>query len=382
MKILYFDPILGISGDMILASLIDLGVPVGVLKKRIDFVPRFKLRVSRVRRQDVSACHIDFEISKKIKPERFIGLIKQSTLPVHIKNQACTILQRIFVVEKKIHNTKKLHLHELADTDTLLDVVGVLVAIDYLDVDQIYSQAVKAGQGYIKTAEGNMPAFNFATAELLKGFPVQFLAIPKELTTPTGAAIISEIAQPKNDLNLSQINRIGLAAGSMRIKGYPNLLRVYLAELDDLLTDECLVIETNIDDMSPQDYEPLFEQLYKAGALEVFLTPVIMKNTRPGILLSVISPSDNEKIIEVIFSQTTTLGLRMRKMARLKLAREIVTVRSPYGKVRVKTFKYRGKKRFSLEYRDLKKLSLKANKSVMSLRKELEEHVEKILGNG
>ena len=381
MKILYFDPILGVSGDMILASLIDLGVPVDFLKKKLTFVPGFELKVSRVKRHGVSACHVDFKLGKKIKPNQFIGLIKKSGLAAHIKNQASKIMKKIFAVEKKIHQTEHLHLHELADTDTLLDVVGTLIAVDYLEVAQIYSQAVKAGQGFIKTREGNMPAFNFATAELLKGFPVQFLPIPKELTTPTGAAIISEIAQPKNDLNLTKINQIGIAAGTMEITGYPNLLRVFLAEIDDALTDECLMIETNIDDMSPQDYEPLFDQLYSAGALEVFLTPVIMKHTRPGILLTVISPLNNEKISEVIFSQTTTLGLRMRKTARLKLAREVIAIRSPYGRIRVKIFIYRGKKRFSLEYQDLKKLCLRTNKSIIRLRKEIENYVQKVLGD-
>ena len=196
MRVLYFDPVLGVSGDMILAALIDLGVPSDYLRKKLKFIRNFKLKVSRVKRQGVSARNVHFTINRKIAEDRFIPLVKKSTLPTNIKSQAIKIINRIFDVEKKIHRSKRLHLHELADADTLLDITGALVAIDYLRVAKIYSRSVKAGQGFVKTAEGKMPAFNFATAELLKGFPVNFLPIPAELTTPTGAASLSTIAEP------------------------------------------------------------------------------------------------------------------------------------------------------------------------------------------
>jgi len=377
MRVLYFDPILGASGDMILASLIDLGVPPDYLKKQLSFVGNFELKVSLVKKQGVSARNLQFKINKKIKETNFIPLINKSKLSLAIKTDAIKIIKMIFEVEKKVHQTDHLHLHELADVDTLLDITGALVAIDYLRVDKIFTRPIKVGHGFIKTIEGNMPAFNFATAELLKGMPVEFLPISAELTTPTGAAILSAIAEPNNNLIMSKIRGVGLGAGIMDIKGYSNLLRVFLGEVTEAVTDECLVIETNIDDMNPQDYELLFEQLYEAGALEVFLTPTIMKNSRPGIALTVLCNTDNDKIFEIVFDQTTTLGIRIDRVKRLKLKRKSIKIDSPYGKIRTKIVEYGNKKRLSLEYQDLKRIALKNKLPIRKLRTELNCFVQK-----
>jgi uncharacterized protein (TIGR00299 family) protein len=377
MKILYFDPIVGVSGDMILAALIDLGVPVNYVRKKLRFIGNFELMVSRVKRQDVSARSVRFKIKKQIKVAHFIPTIQKSTLPSGIKSQAITIIKRIFDVERKVHRIKHLHLHELADTDTLLDITGALVAIDYLNVNKIYSRACKVGQGFIKTIEGKMPAFNFATAELLKGFPVHILPISAELTTPTGAAILSTIAESREEIVLSRIEGIGLGAGTMHIKGYSNLLRVFEAEVAEVITDECIVIETTIDDMSPQDYEVLFEYLYEAGALEVFLTPVIMKHSRPGILLTILCSSYSNRIINVIFNHTTTIGLRIRHTKRLILKRSVSKISTPYGTVRIKIIEHDGKERFSLEYQDIKKIATKKKISLSRVRAQLTRFIDK-----
>lgn len=377
MKILYFDPILGASGDMILAALIDLGVPKDYLKKKLRFIPDFELKVSRVQRHGISAQHMKFKIKGKIKENRFIPLINKSGLSSNIKATAITIINRIFEVEKKVHRADHLHLHELADADTLLDITGALVAIDYLKVDKIYSKPLKAGKGFIKTVEGNMPAFNFATAELLKDFPVEFLPISAELTTPTGAAIISTVAEPADNLILSKIISVGMGTGTLDIKDYPNLLRVFIGESDEKLHDECTVINTNIDDMNPQDYDLVLEKLYEAGALEVFLTPIIMKHSRPGVLLTVLCQKNKNKILDILFKETTTLGIRIESTKRLKLRRKIIKVKTPYGNIRVKTAEIGNKTRFSLEYQDLKKIAQKNNLSLRELRNELTKFVEK-----
>lgn len=377
MKILYFDPILGASGDMILAALIDLGVPKDYLKKKLGFIPNFELKVSRVQRHGISAQHMKFKIKGKIKENGFIPLINKSGLSSNIKATAITIINRIFEVEKKVHRTDHLHLHELTDADTLLDITGALVAIDYLKVDKIYSKPLKAGKGFIKTVEGNMPAFNFATAELLKDFPVEFLPISAELTTPTGAAIISTVAEPADNLILSKIISVGMGTGTLDIKDYPNLLRVFIGESDEKLHDECTVINTNIDDMNPQDYDLVFEKLYEAGALEVFLTPIIMKHSRPGVLLTVLCQKNKNKILDILFKETTTFGIRIESTKRLKLRRKIIKVKTPYGNIRVKTAEIGNKTRFSLEYQDLKKIAQKNNLSIRELRNELTKFVEK-----
>lgn len=371
MRVLYFDPICGVSGDMLLAALIDVGVDKEYVKKKLGFVPGSKIRIGRTNRQGVSACTVRFDISKQINEKQFLPLIKKSKLPSEIQSQAIKIVERIFAVEKKVHHTTHLHLHELADADTLLDIVGVLAALDSLDADRVYSKPVKAGSGFIKAAEGNMPAFNFATAELLKGFPVEFLPISAELTTPTGAAIISSIATPEQNLVMSKIDKVGLGAGSMRIEGYPNLLRVFLGECFDYLSDECAVIETNIDDMNPQDYEMLLEKLYAAGALDVFLTPTIMKRSRPGIQLTVLHQERIDAIISVLFKYTTSIGFRLTNTKRLKFNRRIIKLASPYGKVGVKIIEHAGQHKYSLEYRDLKRIAQGNGRSIADIRAEL-----------
>ena len=377
MRVLYFDPILGVSGDMILAALIDCGVPKDYLRKKLSPLSDATLKVSQVKRHGVSAKNVTFDIKREVKADRFIPLIRRSRLGSGIKSKAIKIINRIFAVEKKIHKARRLHLHELADADTLLDIVGALAAIDYLKIEKIYSKPAKAGQGFIRTVEGNMPAFNFATAELLKGFPVEFLPIPAELTTPTGAAIISTIAEPHDNLLLKRINAVGLGAGTMNIKDYPNLLRIFIGEIDDGLKDECMIIETNIDDMNPQDYDIVIEKLYKAGALEVFLTPVIMKHSRPGTLLTVLCKKNIDRIVAILLNETTTLGVRLRHAHRYILPRETVAIKSPYGTIRVKKAFYGNKVKLSLEYHDLKTIAQKKNLSMTELRNELMQFVEK-----
>jgi uncharacterized protein (TIGR00299 family) protein len=377
MKVLYFDPIVGVSGDMMLASLIDLGVSRAYLKKALSFIRGADMKVGRVNRQGVSARTVRFSIKKKIGEKEFIPLIKKSTLSARVKAQAIDIIEKMFAAEKRVHHTKHLHLHELADADTLLDIAGVLSAIEFLSVEKIFSRPVKAGDGFIKTAEGRMPAFNFATAELLKDFPVHFIPVAAELTTPTGAAILSSIATPADELAVSGLQKVGLGAGSTEIKDYPNLLRVFLAESHHHLTDECTVIQTNIDDMNPQDYELLFEKLYSSGALDVFLTPIIMKRARPGILLTILCKGNLNKIIDMLFEHTTSIGFRVSNTQRAKFHRHIRKFESPYGKIGIKVIEYGGKKKYSLEYRDLMRIAKTKGKSLGELRTEIMKLIAK-----
>ncbi|MEO0094626.1 MAG: nickel pincer cofactor biosynthesis protein LarC [candidate division WOR-3 bacterium] len=375
MRVIYFDPILGASGDMILSSLIDLGVETDYLKLSLKFIPDLKIRIESVSHQSIMAKQINFITKKNVKEKDFIPLIKKSNLKDSIKNNAIKIINRIFDAEKKVHGSRHPHLHELADVDTLIDITGALIALDFLNVDKVYSRPLKAGTGLIDTVEGKMPAFNLATAQLLKNAPVEFLPIPFEFTTPTAAAILSTIAEFKDSLTINKIEKIGIGAGTKKIEGYPNLLRVFLGEVDLSLSDECLVIETNIDDQNPQDFELILEKLYEAGALEVFYTPVIMKHSRPGILLSVIAESYNQKIIDTIFKETTTLGIRMDYKKRIKLNREMKRVKTPWGVLRIKVANFNSSKRFIIEYQDLKSIARRLNKPIRLLRIEIEKYV-------
>ena len=371
MRVLYFDPIGGVSGDMMLAALIDLGVKRELLKKHLSFVPGSEIKIGRANRNGVSARTVKFVLKRQTKEKQFIPLIKKSNLPRNVKSKAIKIIEKIFAAERKVHRAKQIHLHELADADTLLDIAGVLVAIDSLGVDRIFSKPAKAGSGFIKTVEGDMPAFNFATAELLRGFPVEFLPTPAELTTPTGAALLSSIAEPAENIVMSKITKIGLGAGYRNLAEFPNVLRVFLGESSDHLTDECMLLETNIDDMNPQDYELLSEALYSAGALDVFLTATIMKRSRPGILLTVVCREPLGQILDILFVHTTSIGFRISHTKRLKFKREIRTLTTPYGKVRVKIIEYGNKNRYSFEYQDLKRIAQAKGRSIHGLRTEL-----------
>ncbi len=377
MRVIYFDPILGASGDMILSSLIDLGVKRDYLEKTLKFIPDLHIKVESVIHQGIKAKQITFITKKIVREHDFIPLVKKSRLKDSIKEDAIKIINRIFDAEKKVHGSRHLHLHELADVDTILDITGALVALDFLKVDKVYSKPLKAGKGLIKTVEGWMPAFNLATALLLRDAPVEFVPVSFELTTPTAAAILSTIAEFTDTVIFKKIEQIGLGAGTNRIDGYPNLLRAYLGEVDELLVDECLVIETNIDDQNPQDFELVMERLYQAGALEVFITPVIMKQSRPGILLTVLTDGYNQKIIDIIFNETTTLGIRMAHQKRLKLRRTIKKVSTPWGEVNIKIFEYNKNRKFSIEYRDLKKIAENLHKPISILRNEIYHYLKK-----
>jgi uncharacterized protein (TIGR00299 family) protein len=377
MKVLYFDPILGVSGDMILASLIDLGADLAYLRKNLSFIGKSELRVRRLEKNGVSACHVDFVIRKKIGERDFLPLIRKSRLAPRVKAGAIAIVERIFEAEKKVHGRDHLHLHELADADTLLDITGCLLAVERLKVDRVYSRPVKAGRGFIRTAEGNMPAFNFATAHLLRGFPVEFLPVAAELTTPTGAAILSAIAEPKDDLSLRRIEAVGLACGSRDIEDYPNLLRVFRGEIEERKRDECLVIETNLDDMNPQDHEWVMERLYQAGAREVYLTPVIMKRSRPGVVLTVLCDEARSDLLDILFEETPTLGVRMWRTERAVLPRKLITVPTPYGKLRVKVSTHKDKSKYTPEYQDLLDFARRTRVPLKDLRREMSQYIEK-----
>jgi|UniRef100_A0A7V3RIH0 uncharacterized protein (TIGR00299 family) protein len=377
MRVLYFDPILGASGDMILASLIDLGVDAKYLEQKLRIIPDLKLKVSSVGHNGIMAKKVEFITKKVVREKDFIPLINKCKLKDSIKEDAIKIVNRIFAVERKVHGSKHLHLHELADVDTILDIVGALIAIDYLKIDRVYSRPLKAGNGMIETVEGKMPAFNFATAELLKDAPVEFLPIPFEFTTPTAAAILSTIAEFNDELSITRVEKIGIGAGSKKIPDYPNLLRVFLGEMEKGFADECLVIETNIDDQNPQDFELIMERLYDAGALEVYYTPVIMKHSRPGILLTILAEGYNQRIVDILFNETTTLGIRFDYRKRIKLVREIKRIKTPWGKVNVKFANWDKDKRFSIEYQDLKSLAKSLNKPIRELRNEIIEYVRK-----
>ena len=372
MKIAYFDCSSGISGDMCLGALVDAGLPLKEIQKGLKALPvkGYKLETRKVKRAGIAVTKVDVVIRQSAisgqqpaKRWRDIKkIIKYSSLPDGIKQRGLSIFRRLFEAEGRVHGNEytRTHLHELGAVDCIVDIFGTLIGLNILGVEKVYSSALNLGRGSVMTEHGRLPVPAPATAEILKGVPVYASDVPFELTTPTGAALVRELAQTYGHIPMMKIEHTGYGAGQKNIPGLSNTLRIFLGEETVLENAEphprVLVIETNIDDMNPQCYEYVMDRLFSSGALDVYLTQVIMKKGRPGVLLTVLCGEDRKKdIIDLLFKETTTIGVRFYKVARRILEREIRRVKTESGTIRVKVSKgLDGTLKFSPEYEDCK----------------------------
>lgn len=369
MKIAYLDCFSGISGDMVLGSLVDAGLPFEVLTRLIDDLnlPGCKVVSREVKRAGIAATKVDVITSSKNKrrPAQILNLIDNLNLSSHLKEKSKKIFLNLAKAEVKIHQESldSLHLHELGSLDTLIDIVGSVIGFDRMGVERIYASRVNVGGGRVKTSHGNFPIPAPATAQLLKGIPIYSTPIEAELTTPTGAAILKGLSTIHGPIPHMRLEEIGYGAGEKNLSS-PNVLRVLMGEMETSAQEDWVVIlETNIDDMNPQFYEYVTSSLFKKGALDVFLTPTQMKKHRPGVLLTVICQEEKkEAILNTIFKETTTLGIRMSRSRRRKLKRERKTFPSSLGKVKVKLSFFGDEViNVSPEYDDCRKIAQKKN---------------------
>jgi len=370
MRVGYFDCFSGVSGDMILGALIDLGIDIKDLDKELRKLPLegYKLEVKRVVKQGISAINIEVITSEKgggRTLKDILAIIDRSTLDMDIKEKSKQIFIRLGETEAKIHNQdlSKVHLHEIGAIDTFIDIVGALVGLKILGVEKIICSPINVGKGLVQCAHGVLPVPAPITAELLKGRPIYTSGTEGELTTPTGAAIITSLTTDFGDLPLLTIENVGYGAGSMELEA-PNLLRLWVGDMqlqcEDCITEEVTVLETNIDDMNPQFYDHVMESLLQAGALDVFLTPVQMKKNRPGIMLTVITHrQQTEKLLSILFEESTTLGVRVTETHRFSLPRSIHLVETKYGEIHIKVAR-KGDKIVNVtpEYDDCKKAAI------------------------
>jgi uncharacterized protein (TIGR00299 family) protein len=373
MKIAYFDCFSGASGDMLLSALFDAGLSFTELRKIIRKITPYKVVLSkhRVRRCGLSGLkialtgadrHLSFtEISKNITKAR---------LPENVKTTSLTILNRLGQAEAKVHSnnrSKSITLHELGSLDTLVDIVAVAFGIHYLGIESIYVSPLPLTSGSVNTYHGLYPLPAPATTEMLKGFELFRSNIKAELITPTGAAIISTLARPSKEMPEFNISRIGYGAGSLDIRSQPNILRVMIGETSDKTkgteTDTICVLETNIDNTTPEVIGYVVEKLFKAGALDVFTNQIQMKKSRPALLLKVLSSLDLvPRIEEIIFTEIPTLGIRKHLSERVKLKRESRVINTKYGKIRVKVSRYNSKViNITPEYDDCRRAAEKYN---------------------
>ena len=354
MRISYFDCFSGASGDMILAAMVDAGLDVDVLADRLSglAVSGYSLRAQKVDKQGFSATNFEVALDgKHEQPHRHLSnvleLIEASKLSDAVKQRAGRIFKRLAEAEATVHGTtaERIHFHEVGAVDAIVDVVGAVVGLELLGIERIVCSPIPTGSGTVRCAHGVLPVPAPATAELLRGVPLAECDEPAELTTPTGAAILTSLAESFGPLPEMTLERVGVGAGRRDGATRPNVMRLLLGESTTTgEQDEVMVIEANLDDQDAQGIGYTFERLLEAGALDVYATPVLMKKNRPGTKLSVIVRCcDLDRIEELLFAETTTFGLRRWRCRRSKLQRQWQEVQTQYGPIRIKIGRRGGK---------------------------------------
>jgi uncharacterized protein (TIGR00299 family) protein len=367
-NIVYLDTIAGIAGDMTLAGFIAAGYPLDELSAELRKLKLegFELTAEHVRRSAIDAVHVDVVVTRQPDYHRhltdILEILDRSALNGAVRERAARIFTALAGAEARVHNTtiEKVHFHEVGALDSLVDIVGTAICLEHFGVERVYTSPVRLGSaGLIQTQHGTMPVPAPATLELLKDYPVQFTAIPAELTTPTGAAIVKALSSGVLQDDVVRVQAVGYGAGTREIEGIPNFLRVVIGAFDEPYErDESVVIETNIDDMNPQIHPYLIEQLLAAGAHDAYLIPIIMKKGRPGILLSVLTTQPRlQDAVGVIFRETTSIGLRIQHVGRRKLPRQEVTVRTSYGPIRAKAVEREGVVTLTAEFEECKRIA-------------------------
>ena len=390
MRILYYDCFAGISGDMNLGALIDLGVDSEFLKTELEKlnIEGFHLDIKKDQRRGISGTKADVIVenqdNEKHRHLRHVEeIVNGSSLSENIKINALKIFNLIAVAEAKIHNIPKerVHFHEVGALDSIADIVGAAICLDYLKVDKVMSSSIQLGGGMVKCAHGIMPVPAPATAEIVMNVPVKTGLVNHEATTPTGAAILVATVAEFSDKMDFQIIKTAYGIGN-RDSEVPNVLRVYLCDdsskLKDVSTEDALVLESNIDDMNPEHYDFLLEQLFKAGASDTWLVPIIMKKSRPGATLSILCKEElTDKMKEIVFSHSTSLGIREFRVKKNMLRRDETVVDTVYGEVRVKRSYFKGKIVHSKpESEDCKLLAEKHQVSISEIEKEVNKKME------
>jgi hypothetical protein len=359
----YLDAFSGISGDMTVGALVDAGASAaGVIDALESLSTGARFEVEKTRRNGLAASkfrvHLSAEPQKHRHLSHILAMIDRSGIPARAKQNASAVFQRLGEAESSVHGVavEKVHFHEVGAADSIADIVGACVALDILDIDEVCSSAINVGSGTVMTEHGVLPIPAPATANLLAGKPIYARGPAMELTTPTGAAIAATLSSGFGVMPPMRISSIGHGAGDRDFKDSPNVLRVLIGERTGAPESTVVsVIEANIDDSSPQVLGYALERLMEAGALDASLSPLQMKKNRPGSLLRVIArPQDQEMLAQLVFSETSTLGLRIYSAERRIEERRIVEVDTQYGKVRVKVS---GHGSFAPEYDDCRAIA-------------------------
>lgn len=451
-KVLYFDAFNGVSGDMILGALINLGVPLSHLEAELGKIHLhgYKLVADPIEREGLFG--INFQVV--IEPEegghdhphdpadhdhshgsghdhhhdhshhahphnhhhhhhdhedhhshgdsagphvhrtyaQIRKLIEESHLEAGVKELSLQIFENLAKAEAKVHQSdlETVHFHEVGGVDAIVDIVGAAIGFDYLGIEKFYSSPLTLGSGTVTFSHGTWPVPAPATAELIRGFPTRLGEVEKEMTTPTGAAIVTTLVDSREPSPVVEWESSGFGAGDREIPGIPNMLRLMLGfshnsgsrsgieAIEGINAEQLVLLEANIDDMDGETAGHFLHLAMEAGALDVFFLPAQMKKNRPGMFLSVLAtPSDVQRMAELIFRETTTLGVRLNRIERWSLSRETRTVETEFGPVRVKIGKLRGKLvNLAPEYEDLRKIARETGVPLKTLRRHVETKLD------
>jgi len=369
MKILYYDCFSGISGDMNLGAMIDLGVDVKYLEGELGKLnlEGWKLEVKKDQRHGIYGTRVDVIQTSHGHSHRHLSdifkIIDKSALKDKDKELARKIFIKLAGAEASVHGTdvENIHFHEVGAIDSIVDIAGSAICFNALEVDEVHVSVIELGGGTVKCEHGTLPVPAPATAEILKGLPVKKDGVDFEATTPTGAAILAVLGNVFNKPVPMKITKTGYGIGHTDHPEVPNLLRVFLGETADSSEEghEAILMECNIDDMNPEHYEHVTEKLFRAGASDVFLTSIIMKKSRPGTILNIICEKGVAgSLKEIIFTETTTLGIRYFTFNKETLPRKFEQVNTRFGPVTFKRSFYKGKEvSFKPEYNDCKRIA-------------------------
>ena len=429
MRVLYYDCFCGISGDMNLAALLDLGVPKEYLLEEISKLKldsEYEIKIEKVVKKGISGAQVNVILKNEHKSndndEEYIdvndhveghehshehdhshhnysqedshshheshhrnlkdieNIINSSALKDEVKKLSRDMFMKVAEAEAKVHGKTlyEVHFHEVGAIDSIVDIVGAAIVLDYLKIDKIIASTVQVGGGFVRCAHGLMPVPAPATVEILKNIPINTGIVSFETTTPTGAAILAANVQDFTDKINFSIEKIAYGIGHRELE-IPNVLRVYLGkeEKNEEIEGQ-YILETNIDDMNPEFYGYVEEKLFEKGALDVFKTAIFMKKGRPAIKLSVLVNKKNEKnVIEAIFTETTSIGIRKYKVEKIMLNRDFSKVRTSYGEITIKNSYYKGNLvKYKPEYEECRIMAKENNIPIDRLYKEIYKVVE------
>jgi uncharacterized protein (TIGR00299 family) protein len=346
MRVIYFDCAAGAAGDMIMGALVDAGVPLDGLRAGLETLPLrgWSLEVREVRRGAFRATKVDVPIDTDAHhhEHRTLGdvlsILRGGRLPAPVLQGAERIFTRLADAEARAHGTTReaVLFHDVGAVDAIIDITGGVLGLHLAGIESVHVSPLPIGSGFVGGPHGRIPVPGPGTAELLRGFPVVDTGVAGELVTPTGAAILTTLATDPGRMPAMTVTAVGYGAGTRDPADIPNVVRCFVGESAAApgARETVVQLETTIDDMSPQLYEPLVERLFEAGALDVFLVPVIMKRSRPGTVLTALAPPDRvDELTRLLFEESSTLGVRWSEWSRARLAREIVSLTTPYGAI-------------------------------------------------